>query len=218
MCKSGLAASACAASLLLLGTVSAQNTVKVKPGGGVAVESNAAANENAAAQNAADNAAQNAADNAAADDQQDQNFFRASELIGTNVKGQNGQSLGQIQDLLIDRRSQQIRYFILGNGKTVNAQGNDGNAQASSNVHVIPWSVAKPQFADTRDNSFVTVPLEQQRLQQAPTYTWQQLQQPQAGWVNDVNRFYNVPAGGGVAASPGSKVKVQRDGDVKIKR
>jgi sporulation protein YlmC with PRC-barrel domain len=146
-------------------------------------------------------------------------FYRASEVIGTQVKGDDGQSLGRINDLLIDGKSQQIRYFILSDGDKVDANSNARTpaAQSSSNVTVVPWSVARPQFGRTPDSRFVTVPFAQTRLREAPSYTWQEIQTAPTRWVPDVNRFYNVQ-GGGVAVPPDSRVRIQRDGDVKIKR
>jgi sporulation protein YlmC with PRC-barrel domain len=167
------------------------------------------ANDNVAVPGAAANA--NSEDEAG--------FYRASEVIGTQVKSDDGKSLGRINDLLIDGKSQQIRYFILSDGDKVDANANvrTPNAQSSSNLTVVPWSVARPQFTGARESRFVTVPFAQTRLQQAPTYTWQEIQSTPTRWVPDINRFYNVPAAGGVAVPPDSKVKIQRDGDVKIK-
>lgn len=146
-------------------------------------------------------------------------FYRASEVIGTQVRGDDGQSLGRIDDLLIEGKTQQIRYFILSDGDKVDANTNNRTpaAQSSSNVTVVPWSVARPQFGRTPDSRYVTVPFAQTRLREAPTYTWQEIQTAPTRWVPDVNRFYNVP-GGGVAVPPDSRVKIQRDGDIKIKR
>jgi len=146
-------------------------------------------------------------------------FYRASEVIGTQVRGDDGQSLGRIEDLLIEGKSQQIRYFILSEGGQVDANANVRTpaAQSSSNVTVVPWSVARPQFGRTPDSRVVTVPFAQTRLREAPTYTWQEIQTAPTRWVPDVNRFYNV-RGGGVAVPPDSRVRIQRDGDVKIKQ
>ena len=120
-------------------------------------------------------------------------FYRASEIIGTTVKGEGGESLGQIQDLLIDRRNQQIQYFILGEGAAIDARPDQPQAQSSS-LTVIPWSVARPQFG-TAESRFVSVPFAPQRLQQAPTLTWQEIQTGPAVWASDVDRFFGVSAG-----------------------
>jgi sporulation protein YlmC with PRC-barrel domain len=165
--------------------------------------------------------ATDAARDATSQDERDAGFYRASELIGTQVRGEDGQKMGRIEDLLVDGRNQQIKYFILSDGAKVDANANPDArtpaAQSNSNLTVVPWSVAKPQFGRTPDSRFVTVPFAQQRLQQAPTYTWQEIQSAPTTWAPAVDRFYNTPAGN-VAVPPGSRVKVQRDGDVKIKR
>lgn len=40
---------------------------------------------------------------------EDDEFYRASEIIGTSVRDEDGQALGQVRDLLIERRNPQIR-------------------------------------------------------------------------------------------------------------
>ncbi|MBA3312227.1 MAG: PRC-barrel domain-containing protein [Planctomycetota bacterium] len=157
------------------------------------------------------------ANDAAADRERDAGFYRASEVIGTSVKGEDGQSMGRIEDLLIDGKSQQIRYFILSDGEKVDANAQTPAARSSSNVTVVPWSVARPQFGRGPDSRFVTVPFARQRLQQAPTYTWQEIQTAPTRWAPDVDRFYNVPAGS-LPVPPGGRVEVERDGDIEIKR
>lgn len=132
---------------------------------------------------------------------QDGDFYRASELIGTAVRGDDGQELGKIQDLLIERRNQRIRYFLLGEGEELNAQ---------SNLRVVPWTAARPQFE--QDQRFVTLQVDQQRWQQAPSYTFQEIQTGPAGWTTEVDRFYGVTGRQG----RGGRVDVERDGDVEI--
>ena len=173
--------------------------------------------------NASDNVAVPDVDVQSPDNEKEAGFYRASEVIGTQVRSDDGKSLGRINDLLIENKTQQIRYFILSDGDKVDANAQTPAAQSSSNLTVVPWSVARPQFTGAPDSRFVTVPFAQTRLQQAPTYTWQEIQTAPTRWVPDVNRFYNVPRGGavgpgGVAVPPEGKVKIQRDGDVKIKR
>jgi sporulation protein YlmC with PRC-barrel domain len=147
-------------------------------------------------------------------DSQDEGFYRASEILGSTVRGEGGEELGQIQDLLVDRRSQRITHFILddqGDSQPVRSRTRreqpapEANAQAS--VRVVPWSVVRTQYDGPQP--IVTVPFAPQRFQQAPTHTWQEIQTgPRGGWVNDVNRFYGVRPG---------RFEVERDGDVEIK-
>lgn len=145
---------------------------------------------------------------------EEEGFYRASEILGSTVRGEGGEELGQIQDLLIDRESQRISHFILGEDgaaqparteRTRREPAREVDAQAS--VRVVPWNVAQPRF--TPQERIVTVPLARQRFQQAPTFTWQQIQGPRAGWYGEVNRFYGVQGRGG-------RVEVERDGDVEI--
>lgn len=113
-------------------------------------------------------------------------FYRASEVLGTVVRSEDGQELGKVTDLLIERETQIVRYFVLGEGE--------------SNLRAIPWAVVvDPQIGPGVQERFVTVRIDRQRWDQAPAFTWQQIQAGggQAGaWVTEVDRFYGVEGGG----------------------
>jgi len=115
---------------------------------------------------------------------QEAGYYRASEILGSTVRGEGGQELGKIQDLLIEQRSQRVTHFILGEGREVTAQ---------SSVRVVPWTISGLRFE--AEQRIVTVPLPVQRFEQAPTFTVQQLQSGPSVWVNEVNRFYGVRDG-----------------------
>lgn len=132
---------------------------------------------------------------------QDDGFYRASEILGMTVRSDDGQDLGQIQDLLIERRNQRIRYFLLGEGGELNAQ---------SNLRVVPWTAARPHFEEA--DRFVTVRVDQQRWQQAPSFTFQEIQAGPAAWTTEVDRFYGV--GGRSSRGQRPDVEVEQDGDV----
>lgn len=193
MVKTTLTASALATLLLLCSSASAQQG-QLQPG------------EDAVPARPGDGPdQQNAADTG---------FYRASELIGTTVRGEGGQELGTIDDLLIDRRSQRISHFILSDETAARTNPADPNARPSvtqNSVRVVPWSVAQPQFQG--EQRAITVPIAPQRFREAPAYTWQEIQAgPRGGWYNDVNTFY------GVQPRPGRRggIEVERDGDVEI--
>lgn len=149
-------------------------------------------------------------------DSQEEGFYRASEILGSTVRGEGGEELGQIQDLLVDRQSQQITHFILSEQgeqpvrrRAQREQPEARQIDAQSSVRVVPFSVARTQYEGAQP--IVTVPLAPQRFQQAPAYTWQEIQAgPRGGWYGEVNRFY------GVQGQP-RNVEVERDGDVEIK-
>lgn len=129
-------------------------------------------------------------------------FYRASEVLGTTVRSSDGQPLGQVQDLLIDGRSQQIRYFILGEGQAAQAQGS---------LTVVPWMAARPMIQG--DQRFVDVRIEQQQLREAPTFTWQEIQTGPRQWTTRVNEFYGVPG-----QRPGVRGGIERDGAIEGQR
>lgn len=199
MMKATLTTSALTALVLLCGTTSAQQAqTQVQPG------------ERGQLQSGEETVPARPGDGPQRRGGGETGFYRASELIGTSVRGEEGQELGKIEDLLIERRNQRISHFILGGqGAAANAQ--EGAAQG--NVRVVPWSVAQPRISG--EERAVTIPMAAQRFQEAPTYTWQEIQAgPRGAWYNDVNTFYGVQP----RTRGAGRVEVERDGDVDVER
>lgn len=186
--KTAMTTSTLAALLMLCGTVSAQQAqVQVQPREGGQLQPG----ENAVPARPGDGPQREGANDG---------YYRASELIGTSVRGEGGQELGKIEDLLIEQRDQRISHFIL-----------SGQETAQGSVRVIPWSVAQPRI--TGEERAVMVPIPAQRFQEAPSYSWREIQAgPRGAWYNDVNTFYGVQP----RARRGGRVEVERDGDVEI--
>lgn len=81
----------------------------------------------------------------------------ASKVTGTNVYNTAGDSLGEIYDVMIDKRSGKIAYAIMSFG---------GFLGIGEQYHPLPWTTLK---YDTRQNGYV-VGLTKEQLQGAPTY------------------------------------------------
>lgn len=233
MAKYGITGSAITAAMMLAASAAAQDDRAVQvPDEGRALQRES---RGASVQEGEDAIPAKPGDGPGQDDAQgeEEGFYRASEVLGSTVRGEGGEELGTIRDLMIDRESQTISHFILDEDNQAAPRERTRETRqapaatvetrreidAQSSVRVVPWSVARPQF--TQQERIVNVPLNQQRWQQAPTYTWQEIQAgPRAGWYNDVNRFYGVQPGPGVGVrglgGPGP-VEVERDGDVEIR-
>lgn len=60
--------------------------------------------------------------------------IRASKVIGTSVKDTTGESIGEIEDIVLDKRSNNIVFAIVGFG---------GFLGMGEKYHPVPWSSLK---------------------------------------------------------------------------
>lgn len=81
----------------------------------------------------------------------------ASKVTGTNVYNTAGELLGEINDVMIDKRSGKIAYAIMSFG---------GFLGIGEQYHPLPWATLK---YDTRQGGYV-VGLTKEQLQGAPMY------------------------------------------------
>jgi PRC-barrel domain len=91
--------------------------------------------------------------------QQDEtaSLISAGKVQGTNVYNTQGESLGEVYDVMIDKRSGKIAYAVMSFG---------GFLGIGNRYHPLPWSTLK---YDTRQGGYV-VGLTKQQLEGAPTY------------------------------------------------
>ena len=103
----------------------------------------------------------------------------SDKVEGTAVYNETGDKLGSIDDLMIDKRSGQIRYAVLEFG---------GFLGMGTDRYPLPWDVLK---YDTSKEGYV-VPLDKDRLEGAPRYP----EDDRPIYTNDygrtVNDYYGV--------------------------
>jgi len=86
----------------------------------------------------------------------------ASKVTGTKVFNTNGDHLGEIHDVMLDKRSGKIAYAVMSFG---------GFLGIGERYHALPWSALK---YDTRQGGYV-VGLSVEQLKGAPTYAADEL-------------------------------------------
>jgi sporulation protein YlmC with PRC-barrel domain len=103
----------------------------------------------------------------------------SDQVEGTAVYDEAGEKLGSIDDLMIDKRSGQVRYAVLEFG---------GFLGIGSDRYPVPWNMLK---YDTRLDGYV-VPLDKARLENAPRYPTQELPQYTTDYGRQVNGYYGI--------------------------
>ena len=129
--------------------------------------------------------------------------LRLSQVIGANAKSQDGQNLGQIEDVVVNPQTQQIQFAVLGKG---------GFLGVGEKMVPIPWKAVTVQTSSPEDPSAkpsLTVKIDRQKMQSAPTLEkekqYSELNQPD--YIITLYRFYAIePVGVG---SPGQGTETE---------
>ena len=104
----------------------------------------------------------------------------SSKVAGTAVYNANGDKLGSIDDLIVDKLSGQVRYAVLEFG---------GFLGVGTDRYPMPWSTLK---YDTGLEGYV-VPLRKEQLEKAPRYAQTSVPEYTDDYRRRIYEHYNVP-------------------------
>ncbi|MDB6111056.1 MAG: photosystem reaction center subunit [Pedosphaera sp.] len=112
---------------------------------------------------------------------------RLSQIMGATVKGQTGETLGQINDFVVNPASGRIQFAVI------------SLSDQSGKLTAVPWPLLRPGS----DPSTFTLNVDKQKLSSAQTFdasSWPDFSQP--GWSQKVYSYYGIQLpgrmGGGV--------------------
>jgi len=83
--------------------------------------------------------------------------IRASKVQGSSVKNMAGEKIGHIEDVVLDKMSNNIMFAVVGFG---------GFLGIGEKFHPLPWSLLNY----SKEEDAYVVPLSKEVLQQAPAY------------------------------------------------
>lgn len=107
--------------------------------------------------------------------------IRAKKVIGTSVKNSAGEKIGQIEDIVLDKLSNNIVYAVVGFG---------GFLGVNEKFHPVPWSAL--DYVESED-SYV-VPFTKEELNAAPADSLEKLTRGDgvAAYSKSSNAYYKV--------------------------
>ena len=107
--------------------------------------------------------------------------IRAKKVIGTSVKNSAGQKIGQIEDIVLDKLSNNIVYAVVGFG---------GFLGMNEKYHPVPWSAL--DYVESED-SYV-VPFTMDELKAAPADSLEKLTRAEgaAAYSASAKSYYKV--------------------------
>lgn len=109
------------------------------------------------------------------------NSFRATNLVGMEVRNAQGENLGSISDLVLDVEKGQIRYAALSFG---------GILGIGDKLFAVPWNELKLMHDQDRDGYFV-LDVDKEKLKVAPGFDkskWPNTADPE--WTRQIDEYY----------------------------
>ncbi len=103
----------------------------------------------------------------------------SDKVEGTNVYNLDGDKLGSVDDLVIDKYSGQVRYAVMEFG---------GFLGMGTDRYPLPWNMLKYDV----DKEGYVVPLDKEKLQNAPRYAHDDMPAFTTDYGKRVNGYYGV--------------------------
>jgi hypothetical protein len=126
---------------------------------------------------------------------------RASQVMGMNVRNASNESLGNVEDLVLDRDRGTIAYVVLSVG---------GSLSVGNKLRAVPWDALRP----TTDRAAFVVDVSKDRFEKAPGFDknrWPDMLDPK--WSAEIRSFYGTT---GAELDGVSRTIVVQKGTVKM--
>src|SRR5947208_9910055 len=123
-------------------------------------------------------------------------YVQATKIVGTKVKSSQGEEIGTVKDVVLDRNTGCMAYTVLSTG------GGGARVAGGGKLVAVPWAVYSP----TADVSALTVTVDRDRIYNAPVFDYARIDEySRPDYISNVYSYYGV--------SPGAAVGVGVSGD-----
>jgi sporulation protein YlmC with PRC-barrel domain len=117
---------------------------------------------------------------------------QVSKLVGTKVKSSQGEEIGVVKDVMIDRSTGCMAYTVLSTG-----EGGGRAAGGGGKLVAVPWAVYSP----TSDVNAFTVTVDRERIYSAPVFDYARIDEySRPDYITNVYSYYGVSPGAEVGA------------------
>lgn len=117
---------------------------------------------------------------------------QVSKLVGTKVKSAQGEEIGVVKDVVIDRNSGCMDYTVL------SASEGGARAAGAGKLVAVPWAVYSP----TSDVNALTVTVDRERIYNAPVFDYARIDEySRPDYITNVYSYYGVSQGVGAGVS-----------------
>jgi sporulation protein YlmC with PRC-barrel domain len=125
-------------------------------------------------------------------------YIETSKFIGKPVKSSQGEEIGTVKDVVLDRSTGCMAYTVLST-----TGGGGGGVSGGGKMVAVPWSVYSP----TSDLSALTVTVDRERIYSAPVFDYARIEEySRPEYISSVYSYYGVSPGAavGVGVSGGT--------------
>jgi sporulation protein YlmC with PRC-barrel domain len=116
-------------------------------------------------------------------------YVQTSKIIGTKVKTAQGEEVGVVKDVVLDRSNGCMAYTVLSAG------GTGTRVAGQAKLVAVPWSV----YSVSPAVSFLTVSVERDRIYNGPVFEYSRISD--TAYTTNVFSHFGVSAGVGVSGS-----------------
>src|SRR5216117_3317112 len=88
--------------------------------------------------------------------------IQVTKLVGTKVKSSQGEEIGVVKDVMIDRNTGCLAYTVLSTG------GGSARVTGGGKLVAVPWAVYSPTAGGTE----LTVTVDRERIYNAPVFEY----------------------------------------------
>src|SRR5437870_80409 len=114
-------------------------------------------------------------------------YVETSKFIGKPVRSSQGEQIGTVKDVVLDRNTGCMAYTVL---------STSGGGGGGGKMVAVPWTVYSP----TSDLSALTVTVDRDRIYNAPVFDYARIEEySRTDYVTNVYSYYGVSQGPGVS-------------------
>jgi len=125
-------------------------------------------------------------------------YIQTSKFIGRPVKSAQGDEIGTVKDIVLDRNTGCLAYTVL--STTGGGGGGGGGTQVSGGgkMVAVPWAVYSP----STDVNVLTVTVDRDRIYNAPVFDYARIEEySRPDYINNVYGYFGVTAGAAIGAA-----------------
>ena len=116
-------------------------------------------------------------------------YVQTSKIIGTKVKTAQGEEIGEIKEVVLDRNTGCMAYTVLSAG------GTGTRVVGQAKTVAVPWTI----YSITSDPRVLTVRVDRERIYNAPAFDYARIDEySSSGWIDNVYSYYGVSGQAGV--------------------
>src|SRR2546423_1173184 len=115
-------------------------------------------------------------------------YIQTSKIVGKRVKSSDGQEIGTVKDVVLDRNTGCMAYTVVSTG------GGGGGARGGKMV-TVPWTIYSP----ASDVNELSVTVDRERVYNAPVFDYARIDEySRPDYISNVYSYYGVGSRAGV--------------------